>query len=70
VADLLIGYDPLNSLVTDFVQITDSGGNSIVKIDADGAGTAYSFTQIAVLTGVTGLTDEQAQVAAGHLIVS
>lgn len=67
-ADLLQGYDPVTSAITSFVQITTSGTNSILKVDADGGGN--SFVQIATIKGVTGLTDEAALLASGHLIAA
>ncbi len=70
IADLLSAYDPMSHMLTDFVRFTDSGSDTIVEIDRDGAGTGFGFTQIATLTGVTGLTDEDALVLAGNLIVS
>lgn len=66
----MMSYDPLHDALTNFVEITTSGGNSIVKVDADGTGAAFGWTQIATLQGETGLTDEAALVASGHLIVS
>jgi subtilisin-like proprotein convertase family protein len=68
--ELLSAYDPVTELLTDFVMITNSKKNSIVSVDLDGTGTAYSFTQIATLSGVTGLTDENALAANGALIVT
>lgn len=68
IKDLLIGYDPLTKVIADFVEITTSGSSSILKIDADGG--ANSFIQIATINGITGLTDEQALVNSGNLIVS
>lgn len=70
IKDLLIGYDPLTSSITDFLQITTSGSNSIVKVDRDGTGTSYSLSQISTIEGVTGLTDEQALLTNGNLIVA
>lgn len=67
VVDLLQGYDPLIKAITDFVEITTSGYNSILKIDADGG--ANNFVQVATLGSVTGLTDEQALVSSGNLVV-
>jgi Ca2+-binding RTX toxin-like protein len=67
-SDILQGYDPLTQAITDFVQITTSGANSLLKVDVDGG--ANSFVQIATITGVTGLTDEAALVTSGHLIVT
>ncbi|MCB1592139.1 MAG: type I secretion C-terminal target domain-containing protein, partial [Alphaproteobacteria bacterium] len=68
ISDILSGvYDPLTDLLTDFVQIVDSGANSILSIDT--TGTATSFVQLVTILNVTGLTDENAQVANGTLIV-
>ncbi|MGZ2439383.1 beta strand repeat-containing protein [Sinorhizobium medicae] len=67
-ADLLQQYDPLTEAITDFVQITTSGSNSLLKVDIDGGGN--SFVQIAQISGVTGLTDEAALVSSGNLLVS
>ncbi|TCU21826.1 putative secreted protein (type I secretion substrate) [Rhizobium azibense] len=68
--NLLTDYDPLTEAITDFVQITTAGANSNVAVDRDGTGTTYGFTQIATLTGVTGLTDEAALVTSGNLIAA
>ncbi len=68
VADLLQGYDPVTKAITDFVEITTSGYNSILKIDADGG--ANNFVQVATLSSATGLTDEQALVNSGILVVA
>jgi Ca2+-binding RTX toxin-like protein len=69
IRDLLIGYDPVTEAITDFIQITTSGANSIVKVDRDGTDTAYSLQQIAAITNATGLTDEAALKASGNLVV-
>jgi Ca2+-binding RTX toxin-like protein len=58
VADLLEGYNATTKAITDFVQITTSGTNSLLYVDKDGG--ANGFVQIATITGVTGLTDETA----------
>jgi len=70
IKDLLVGYDPLTSAITDFLQITTSGSNSIIKVDRDGTGTFYALSQISTIEGVTGLTDEQALLTNGNLIVA
>ncbi len=71
ISDVLDGFfDPLADLITDFVQITTSGSNSILKVDQDGTANGVNFVQIAQITGVTGLTDEVALVTSGHLIVA
>lgn len=70
IKELLVGYDPLTSAITDFLQITTSGSNSIIKVDRDGSGTAYSLAQLGTIEGVTGLTDEQALLTNGNLVVA
>ncbi len=68
ISDILSGiYDPLTEAITDFVQIVDSGLNSVLSIDI--TGTATNFVQVATILNVTGLTDEQALVNNGTLIV-
>lgn len=67
---LLSGYDPMTELITNFVQITTSGSDSILRVDTSGSGAFGAGTQIATLIGVTGLTDEAALAAAGNLLYS
>ena len=66
-SDLIPTYDPLNDLITDFVQITDNGTHSFVAVDSDGG--ADNFVQVAELRNVIGLTDEEALETAGNLVV-
>lgn len=68
VSDLLEGYDPLSDLITDFVEITDDGTHSFLKVDADGG--ADNFVQIAQISNKTGLTDEDALETSGALIAA
>jgi len=68
-ADVL-DFDPLTHAITDFVQITTSGSDSILKVDANGTTGGVNFVQIATLQGVTGLTDEQALLNSGNLIAA
>ncbi len=68
VADVLSGYDPLTDLITDFIQITTSGSNSILYVDADGLTNGTAWTQIATISGVTGLTDEATLQTNGVLV--
>lgn len=69
ISDVISLYDPLNDAITDWVEMSTSGSNTILKVDQDGTGTTHGWTQIATLTGVTGLTDEAALVTNGNLIV-
>jgi Ca2+-binding RTX toxin-like protein len=68
IRDILEGYDPQTSDITDFVQITTSGANSLLAVDADGGGD--NFIQIAVILNKTGLTDEAALEASGRLLAA
>ncbi|WP_164738227.1 type I secretion C-terminal target domain-containing protein [Frigidibacter oleivorans] len=63
-------FDPLTDVITDFVEMTDSGSDPVLKVDRDGTGGLYSFEQIATLKGVTGLTDEAALVSSGNLLAA
>jgi Ca2+-binding RTX toxin-like protein len=50
ISNLLSGYDPLSDLITDFVNVTGSGTDTIVSIDQDGGGD--NFVNIALLLNV------------------
>ena len=66
ISALLTGFDPSNSILTEFIQITTAGLDSIVRIDPDGGGD--SFVDLAVLQGVAGL-DVNTMHVNGNLIV-
>jgi hypothetical protein len=51
---VLSGFVNGTSNPNDFVHLTQSGGNTTVQVDANGAAGGHSFTNIAVLAGVTG----------------
>ena len=68
ISDLISGYDELADAITDFVKITDNGTDSVLSVDTNGG--ADNFVQIAMLTGVTGLTDEDALEISGNLITA
>ena len=69
--DLLVGYNPLTSAITDFVHVTASGANAIVSVDVDGpAGGAANFVPIATLTGMSALAGTESDLLTnGNLIV-
>lgn len=69
IKDILIGWDILDN-ITDFVEMTNSGGNTVMRVDRDGTGSSYAMQQVATIEGVTGLTDEQALLANGTLVVA
>jgi len=69
--DVLDGiYDPMSDDLLDFVQISESSGDTLVSIDRDGTGSTYGWTQIAALQDVTGLGDADAMVTAGQLLAA
>ena len=49
--DILSGYDPLADDLADFVEFTNAGSNAELRVDLDGAGTVYGWTQIATING-------------------
>jgi Ca2+-binding RTX toxin-like protein len=67
ISAILEMYDPLVDAITDFVQITTVGANSVLAVDVDGG--ANNFVTLATILNVINLTDEQALVNSGHLIV-
>lgn len=66
IADVISTYDPLSMLISNFVELTTSGSNTQVKVDTDGSGSSY--TQIATIEGVTGLS-LATMISDGNLIV-
>ena len=72
IADILTGFGFNGSTMhlSDWMHLTVSAGNTTVSMDRDGLGTAYGFTNIATLNGVTGLPDVDTMVANGTLVIS
>jgi len=67
-SDVLTAYDPLTDVITDFVRITELGTSTFIAVDVDGVGGNNART-VAVVTDTTGITDVQALIDAGTLIV-
>ena len=55
ISDLLTGFVLGTSDINDFVQLTEAGGNTTISIDGNGTTGGASFSNIAVLNGVTGM---------------
>ncbi len=72
ISDLLVGYNPVTSAITNFVRITGSGANTyVLDIDADGTGSASTWVKVGVLKNVmTDITDEQALLTNGNLLAA
>ncbi|MEZ5902634.1 MAG: LamG-like jellyroll fold domain-containing protein [Alphaproteobacteria bacterium] len=56
ISDLLTGYTAGVSDINDFVQITESGGNTLIGIDANGTVGGASFTDIVSIQNTLGMT--------------
>jgi len=62
ISDLLIGWNDSSSNVNDFVKVDHTAdGNTVLSIDRDGTGTAYSSTQLVTLEGVNVSLEELLQ---------
>ncbi|MGK3111585.1 Ig-like domain-containing protein [Candidatus Pantoea formicae] len=62
VSNLLIGWNDSTSNINDFVKVDHtSDGNTVLSIDRDGTGTAYSSTQLVTLEGVNVSLEELLQ---------
>ena len=68
ISDLLSGYDYLSDTITDFIQLTESGGNTTISVDVNGTAGGSNYVDVATLNGVTGL-DLHQMVSADNLIV-
>ncbi|MFM9843319.1 MAG: type I secretion C-terminal target domain-containing protein [Dongiaceae bacterium] len=68
ISDMLIGYVAGSSAIGDFVQTLQSGGNTILQVDADGAANGSSFTSVFELSGVTTTVNDL--VANGNLALA
>jgi len=65
ISDILSGYNYTTDNINDFVLLNESGGNTTISVDADGAG---GYSAIATLNGVTGL-DLYQMIGADNLII-
>ncbi len=70
ISDLLTAYTSGVDPITNFVQITDDGTDSLLRVDTTGSGTFGAAQDVASILGVTGLTDEALLETNGHLITS
>ena len=55
ISDLLTGYTAGTDDINDFVQLTESGGNTTISVDANGAAGGASFSDVTIINGVTGI---------------
>ena len=57
VSAMLAAFNPLQDSINDFVFATTEGANTIVKVDVTGSGNFAGAQTIAILQGVTGITN-------------
>jgi hypothetical protein len=67
ISDLVVLFNDSIHNISDYVQIVDSGANSLVQIDEDGTIGGANFTTIAQINGLNGL-DELLLYNEGNLI--
>jgi Ca2+-binding RTX toxin-like protein len=67
-SDILTGFDPLSDNISEFLTFTNSGGNSLIQVDTDGAAGGYNYVTIGQLNGINDV-DEVALFHGGNLIV-
>ncbi len=60
-SDLLTGFNDATDDINDFVQLTESGGNTTVAVDTTGAG-SFVGNEVTVINGVTGMDVDVMQV--------
>jgi len=52
ISELLVGWNGDRSTLGDFIQVSNSEGNTVISIDRDGAGTSYAPATLVTLDDV------------------
>jgi len=58
IGDLLVGWNGSASTLGNYLHVTQSGGNTVISVDRDGAGSTYTNTTLVTLDGVQTTYDE------------
>lgn len=58
IGDLLVGWNGQASTLGNYVHVTQNGNNTVISIDRDGAGSAYTNTTLVTLDNVQATYDE------------
>ena len=69
ISNVIEDFNPVTDAIANWVDFTNSGGNSIMSIDRDGTGTTYGFANVATISGVTNL-DETTLYNNGNLLAA
>jgi VCBS repeat-containing protein len=64
--DLLVGWNGQSSTLGNYLHVTTDGSNTVISIDRDGAGTAYTNTTLVTLDNVQ--TTYEELVSQNHII--
>lgn len=67
ISDVLSNYNPLDHVLTDFVQMYESGTYTYLHVDVDGSG---NYVRVAAIANVTGLGDVDSLAADGTLVIA
>lgn len=58
IGDLLVGWDGNTASLGSYINVTQSGSNTVISIDRDGAGSTYTNTALVTLDNVQTTYDE------------
>ncbi|WJW93806.1 Ig-like domain-containing protein [Enterobacter pseudoroggenkampii] len=58
IGDLLVGWDGNTASLGNYIHVTQSGSNTVISIDRDGAGSTYTNTTLVTLDNVQTTYDE------------
>ncbi|THE52078.1 BapA prefix-like domain-containing protein [Enterobacter bugandensis] len=58
IGDLLVGWDGNTASLGNYINVTQSGNNTVISIDRDGAGSTYTNTALVTLDNVQTTYDE------------
>lgn len=67
ISNVLQGLDPIANIITNYINVMESGKNSVLRVDLSGSGT--NWTDIAIIENVLNMTDESMLVQKGHLVI-
>ena len=67
ISDILTGFTAGTDNISEFLQFTNSGGNSLIQVDTNGATGGFNYVTIGQLNGITDV-DEVALYNAGNII--
>lgn len=68
ISDLLSNYNDATDLLSDFVQISNNSGNSIVSVDIDGTGSGANFQNIVQINGLVDISADFLQLNSSLII--